>query len=75
MEAGRKEHFFRVLLDMVGIDKLKTWAAVNHGAIVLCCADGSVAGEIREVLKAYYAAELQKIQHCKGVEVMLEKLA
>uniref|UniRef100_A0A6Q2XF94 Pumilio homolog 3 n=1 Tax=Esox lucius TaxID=8010 RepID=A0A6Q2XF94_ESOLU len=34
----------------------------------------SVATEIREGLKAY-TPELQKIQNCKGVEVLLEKLA
>uniref|UniRef100_A0A674E465 Pumilio homolog 3 n=1 Tax=Salmo trutta TaxID=8032 RepID=A0A674E465_SALTR len=35
-EVGREERFSRVLLDKVGMDKLKTWAAVNRGAIVLC---------------------------------------
>ncbi|XP_020313368.1 pumilio homolog 3 isoform X2 [Oncorhynchus kisutch] len=77
-EVGREERFSRVLLDKVGMDKLKTWAAVNRGAIVLCCllnsADETVAKEVREALKAY-APELQKIQNCKGVEVLLEKLA
>ncbi|KAJ7987073.1 hypothetical protein DPEC_G00334970 [Dallia pectoralis] len=77
-ETDREERFSRVLLDTVGLDKIKTWAAVNRGAIVLCCllnsADESVAKEIREGLKAY-TPELRKIQNCKGVEVLLEKLA
>uniref|UniRef100_A0A674E4P1 Pumilio RNA-binding family member 3 n=1 Tax=Salmo trutta TaxID=8032 RepID=A0A674E4P1_SALTR len=77
-EVGREERFSRVLLDKVGMDKLKTWAAVNRGAIVLCSllnsADETVAEEVREALKAY-TPELQKIQNCKGVEVLLEKLA
>ncbi|CAB1318278.1 unnamed protein product [Coregonus sp. 'balchen'] len=41
---------------------------------LLNSADESVAEEIRGALKAY-APELQKIQNCKGVEVLLEKLA
>ncbi|XP_010875601.1 pumilio homolog 3 isoform X1 [Esox lucius] len=77
-ETGREECFSRVLLDKVGLDKMKTWTAMNRGAFVLCCllnsADESVATEIREGLKAY-TPELQKIQNCKGVEVLLEKLA
>ncbi|XP_030624667.1 pumilio homolog 3 [Chanos chanos] len=76
-EAGREERFSRVLLERVGLDKLKTWVAVNRGAIVLCCllqsADESVAEEVKGALKSV-VPDLQKIQNSKGVEALLEKL-
>ncbi|KAF5897943.1 pumilio 3, partial [Clarias magur] len=33
--SAREERFSRTLLDTVGLEKLKTWASVNRGAIVL----------------------------------------
>uniref|UniRef100_A0A8C9S642 Pumilio RNA-binding family member 3 n=1 Tax=Scleropages formosus TaxID=113540 RepID=A0A8C9S642_SCLFO len=38
MEASDREgkRFSRILLDQVGLDKLKTWVSVNRGGIVLC---------------------------------------
>ncbi|XP_051541560.1 pumilio homolog 3 [Myxocyprinus asiaticus] len=77
-EAEREECFSRILLEKVGIEKLKTWALVNRGAIVLCClihsADKTVAEEVKVALK-FILPELQKIQNSKGVEVLLERLA
>ncbi|XP_056097668.1 pumilio homolog 3 isoform X2 [Rhinichthys klamathensis goyatoka] len=77
-EAAREERFSRILLEKVELEDLKTWASVNRGAIVLCCllhsADESVAEEVRAMLKSILP-KLQKIQNCKGVEVLLEKLA
>uniref|UniRef100_A0AAR2KK05 PUM-HD domain-containing protein n=1 Tax=Pygocentrus nattereri TaxID=42514 RepID=A0AAR2KK05_PYGNA len=35
MKAAGQECFSRVLLEKVGLEKLKTWASVNRGAIVL----------------------------------------
>ncbi|XP_036385117.1 pumilio homolog 3 [Megalops cyprinoides] len=77
-EAQREERFSRVLLERVGLDKLKTWASVNRGAIVLCCllqrVDEGVAAEVKDALKSIIP-ELQKIENSKGVEALLEKLA
>ncbi|CAM4730682.1 unnamed protein product [Leuciscus chuanchicus] len=77
-EAEREERFSRILLEKVELEDLKTWASVNRGAMVLCCllhsADESVAEEVRVMLKSILP-KLQKIQNCKGVEVLLEKLA
>ncbi|XP_064163625.1 pumilio homolog 3 [Anguilla rostrata] len=77
-EAQREERFSRVLLEQVGLDKLKTWASVNRGAIVLCSllqsADEGVADELKCALKSI-VPELKKIENSKGVEALLEKLA
>lgn len=77
-EAQREERFSRVLLEQVGLDKLKTWASVNRGAIVLCSllqgADKGVADELKCALKSV-VPELKKIENSKGVEALLEKLA
>uniref|UniRef100_A0AAY4DGE8 PUM-HD domain-containing protein n=1 Tax=Denticeps clupeoides TaxID=299321 RepID=A0AAY4DGE8_9TELE len=77
-ETSREECFSQVLLEKVGLEKLKTWTSVNRGAIVLCCllqsANEGVAAEVREALKSF-VPDLQKMQNSKGVEVLLEKLA
>uniref|UniRef100_W5LNW5 Pumilio homolog 3 n=1 Tax=Astyanax mexicanus TaxID=7994 RepID=W5LNW5_ASTMX len=76
--AGREERFSRVLLEKVGLDKLKTWVSVNRGAMVLCCllqsADEGVAEDVRTALRSIIP-KLKKIQNSKGVEALLEKLA
>uniref|UniRef100_A0A8C9WFC4 Pumilio homolog 3 n=1 Tax=Scleropages formosus TaxID=113540 RepID=A0A8C9WFC4_SCLFO len=79
MEASdREERFSRILLDQVGLDKLKTWVSVNRGGIVLCCllqsADKDVSKELRSALKPMIP-KLRKMENSKGVEVLLEKLA
>jgi len=77
-EAGREERFSRVLLDNVGLDKMKAWAKVNRGAMVLGCllqsADEEVAAEVKQALMAM-VPELKEIQNSKGVEALLEKLS
>uniref|UniRef100_A0A669DBA9 Pumilio RNA-binding family member 3 n=1 Tax=Oreochromis niloticus TaxID=8128 RepID=A0A669DBA9_ORENI len=35
-EAGKEERFGRILVDTVGTNKMKSWAKVNRGAMVLC---------------------------------------
>ncbi|XP_065146271.1 pumilio homolog 3 isoform X2 [Paramisgurnus dabryanus] len=76
-EAGKDDRFSRILLEMVGLENLKTWASVNRGAIVLCCllqsADESVAEEVKAGLKCILP-QLQMMSNSKGVEVLLEKL-
>lgn len=77
-QAGREERFSRVLLDKVGMEKLKTWIYVNRGAMILCCllssADVGVVAEVREGLSSL-TSDLKDIKNSKGVEVLLEKLA
>ncbi|KAI4882721.1 hypothetical protein NFI96_028531 [Prochilodus magdalenae] len=76
--AEREECFSKVLLEKVGLNKLKTWASVNRGAIVLSCllqsADEGVAEEVKKALRSIIP-KLQKIQNSKGVEALLEKLS
>ncbi|KAK1176002.1 hypothetical protein AOXY_G777, partial [Acipenser oxyrinchus oxyrinchus] len=76
-ELGKKECFSRTLLERVGIEKLKTWATVNRGAIVLCCllqsADEDVANKVTDALKLLIS-KLKKIENAKGVKALLEKL-
>ncbi|XP_048876032.1 pumilio homolog 3 isoform X2 [Brienomyrus brachyistius] len=78
-EAGRKERFSSVLLEQVGLDKLKTWVSVNRGTIVLCCllqsTQKSVAKAVKDALMPM-VPELRKMKPTsKGVEVLLEKLS
>ncbi|KAM9820226.1 pumilio homolog 3 [Neosynchiropus ocellatus] len=77
-EAGREERFGRILVDTVGLDKLKSWAKVNRGAMVLCSllnsCDKSVASEVKETLQSF-ASELKSISNNKGVEILLENLS
>ncbi|XP_041936534.1 pumilio homolog 3 [Alosa sapidissima] len=76
-ESGREERFSRVLLDKVGLEKMKGWTAVNRGAMVLGCllqsADEGVAEEVKQALKTI-VPDLKEIQNSKGVEALLEKL-
>ncbi|XP_015195694.2 pumilio homolog 3 [Lepisosteus oculatus] len=77
-ETGREVSFSRTLLEQVGVQKLKTWASVNRGAIVLCCllqsVDDGVADEIKCALKSV-VPKLKKIENSKGIKALLEKLA
>ncbi|XP_031414639.1 pumilio homolog 3 isoform X1 [Clupea harengus] len=76
-ESGREERFSRVLLEKVGLEKMKAWVAVNRGAIVLGCllqsADDGVAEEVKQALKMI-VPDLKEIKNSKGVEALLEKL-
>ncbi|KAG7249778.1 hypothetical protein CRUP_022498 [Coryphaenoides rupestris] len=73
--AGQR--FSRILLDTVGIDRLRSWVAVNRGALVLCsllkCVDQSVVSEVRSGMLAILP-QLQKITNNKGVENLVEQL-
>ncbi|KAG7249782.1 hypothetical protein CRUP_032755, partial [Coryphaenoides rupestris] len=75
--TGREERFSRILLDTVGIDRLRSWVAVNRGALVLCsllkCVDQSVVSEVRSGMLAILP-QLQKITNNKGVENLVEQL-
>ncbi|XP_030598614.1 pumilio homolog 3 [Archocentrus centrarchus] len=76
-EAGKEERFGRILVDTVGTDKMKSWAKVNRGAMVLCSllnsCDKSVAAEVKAALESI-RSELSSISNNKGVEIRLENL-
>ncbi|XP_029371924.1 pumilio homolog 3 isoform X2 [Echeneis naucrates] len=76
-DAGKEERFGRILLDTVGTDKLRSWAKVNRGAMVLCSllnsCDKSVASEVKGALKSI-TSELSSISNNKGAEILLENL-
>ncbi|XP_076875747.1 pumilio homolog 3 isoform X2 [Brachyhypopomus gauderio] len=76
--AEREERFSRILLETVGLKKLKTWTSANRGAIVLSCllqsADEDTAAEVKVALRSILP-KLQKIQTSKGIEALLEKLS
>lgn len=76
-EAGKEERFSRILVDTVGMDKLKSWIRVNRGAMVLCCllnsCDKSVAAEVKAALESI-KSELSSISNNKGAEILLENL-
>uniref|UniRef100_A0A3Q0RWA2 Pumilio RNA-binding family member 3 n=1 Tax=Amphilophus citrinellus TaxID=61819 RepID=A0A3Q0RWA2_AMPCI len=71
------ERFGRILVDTVGTDKMKSWAKVNRGAMVLCSllnsCDKSVAAEVKAALESI-RSELSSISNNKGVEILLENL-
>ncbi|KAG2469058.1 pumilio homolog 3 [Polypterus senegalus] len=76
-QVEREQSFSRTLVDRVGMEKLKTWATVNRGAIVLCSLLQSKDEIIIDKLKAELkplSAKLGKIKNAKGVEVLLEKI-
>lgn len=77
--AGRPERFSRVLVDTVGIERLKTWVTVNRGAMMLCSllnsADESVKVEVKAALTSMTSDLEDMKNNSKGVEVLLEKLA
>uniref|UniRef100_A0A669D7Y2 Pumilio RNA-binding family member 3 n=1 Tax=Oreochromis niloticus TaxID=8128 RepID=A0A669D7Y2_ORENI len=76
-EAGKEERFGRILVDTVGTNKMKSWAKVNRGAMVLCSllnsCDKSVAAEVKAALQSI-RSELSSISNNKGVEILLENL-
>uniref|UniRef100_A0AAX7UIV0 Pumilio homolog 3 n=1 Tax=Astatotilapia calliptera TaxID=8154 RepID=A0AAX7UIV0_ASTCA len=76
-EAGKEERFGRILVDTVGTNKMKSWAKVNRGAMVLCSllnsCDKSVAAEVKAALESI-RSELSSISNNKGVEILLENL-
>uniref|UniRef100_A0A7N6AS56 PUM-HD domain-containing protein n=1 Tax=Anabas testudineus TaxID=64144 RepID=A0A7N6AS56_ANATE len=76
-EAGKEERFGRILVDTVGTEKLKSWAKVNRGAMVLCSllnsCDKSVAAEVKAALKSI-TSELRRTSNNKGAEILLENL-
>uniref|UniRef100_A0AAX7VAH9 PUM-HD domain-containing protein n=1 Tax=Astatotilapia calliptera TaxID=8154 RepID=A0AAX7VAH9_ASTCA len=71
------ERFGRILVDTVGTNKMKSWAKVNRGAMVLCSllnsCDKSVAAEVKAALESI-RSELSSISNNKGVEILLENL-
>uniref|UniRef100_A0A3Q2VIL7 Pumilio RNA-binding family member 3 n=1 Tax=Haplochromis burtoni TaxID=8153 RepID=A0A3Q2VIL7_HAPBU len=71
------EQFGRILVDTVGTNKMKSWAKVNRGAMVLCSllnsCDKSVAAEVKAALESI-RSELSSISNNKGVEILLENL-
>nr|XP_056704113.1 pumilio homolog 3 [Euleptes europaea] len=78
-EHGREGCFGRTLVEHVGVDRLKCWAAVNRGAIVLCrllqSSDQEVANRVKDGLKSLIP-KLKKTKDAKGaVKVLLEKLS
>ncbi|KAG9335738.1 hypothetical protein JZ751_004274, partial [Albula glossodonta] len=74
-EVQREERFSRILVERVGTVKLKTWASVNRGAIVLSCllqsADDGVATEVKSALQSIIP-ELQKLKNSKGMRYASE---
>ncbi|XP_021236019.1 pumilio homolog 3 isoform X1 [Numida meleagris] len=76
-ESGKDGCFGRTLVECVGIEKLKTWAEVNRGAIVLCCllrsTDQKVSNAVKKGLKKI-VPKLKLHKNVKGIEALLEKL-
>ncbi|XP_077352734.1 pumilio homolog 3 isoform X3 [Festucalex cinctus] len=75
LEAGKEERFSRILIDTVGMEKLRSWSKVNRGAMVLCSllnsCDKSVVADVKTALRDF---ELDSANSSKGAEILLEKL-
>uniref|UniRef100_A0A7M4FTN1 Pumilio RNA binding family member 3 n=1 Tax=Crocodylus porosus TaxID=8502 RepID=A0A7M4FTN1_CROPO len=76
-KSGREECFARTLVERVSIKKMKSWAEVNRGAIILCCllqsTDQEVSNNVKKGLKGLIP-NLKKNKNAKGIEALLEKL-
>ncbi|KAI3361929.1 hypothetical protein L3Q82_012280 [Scortum barcoo] len=76
-EAGKEERFGRILVDTVGTDKLKSWAKVNRGAMVLCSllnsCDQSVVAEVKAALDDI-KSELSNSSDNNGAKILLQLL-
>ncbi|XP_072453621.1 pumilio homolog 3 [Notamacropus eugenii] len=76
-ENGREGSFAKTLVEHVGIKKLKTWAGVNRGAIILSCLlqcpDPEVVNKVKSGLKSLIPT-LEKEENSKGMTALLEKL-
>uniref|UniRef100_A0A3P9I4M6 Pumilio homolog 3 n=1 Tax=Oryzias latipes TaxID=8090 RepID=A0A3P9I4M6_ORYLA len=76
-QAGREEHFGRILVDTVGTERLKSWAKVNRGAIVLCSllnsCEPSVAAEVKTALQSI-TSQLHSTCSNQGVQILLQNL-
>ncbi|XP_077593895.1 pumilio homolog 3 [Stigmatopora nigra] len=74
-EAGKEERFSRILVDTVGLEKLKSWSKVNRGAMVLCSllnsCDKSVVADVKTALQDF---NLEGTNGSKGAEILLENL-
>ncbi|XP_077479379.1 pumilio homolog 3 [Stigmatopora argus] len=75
VEAGKEERFSRILVDTVGMEKLRSWSKVNRGAMVLCSllnsCDKSVVADVKTALQDF---ELEGTNGSKGAEILLENL-
>ncbi|KYO20831.1 pumilio homolog 3 isoform X1 [Alligator mississippiensis] len=76
-KSGREECFARTLVERVSIKKMKSWAEVNRGAIILCCllqsTDQEVSNNVKKGLKGLIP-NLKKNKNAKGIDALLEKL-
>ncbi|XP_077441874.1 LOW QUALITY PROTEIN: pumilio homolog 3 [Vanacampus margaritifer] len=75
LEAGKQECFSRILVDTVGMEKLRSWSKVNRGAMVLCSllnsCDKSVVADVKIALQDF---ELDSTNSSKGAEILRENL-
>ncbi|XP_006881429.1 PREDICTED: pumilio domain-containing protein KIAA0020 homolog [Elephantulus edwardii] len=77
-ERGREGCFAKTLVEHVGMKALKSWAAVNRGAIILSSllqsSDPEVASKVKAGLKSLIPTLEKTKTPSKGVEMLLEKL-
>ncbi|XP_032722430.1 pumilio homolog 3 [Lontra canadensis] len=78
-KSGREACFAKTLVEHVGMKKLKAWASVNRGAIVLSSllqsSDQEVVQKVKAGLKGLIPTLEKNKNASKGVEMLLEKLA
>ncbi|XP_022368459.1 pumilio homolog 3 [Enhydra lutris kenyoni] len=78
-KSGREACFAKTLVEHVGVKKLKAWASVNRGAIVLSgllqSSDQEVVQKVKAGLKGLIPTLEKNKNASKGVEMLLEKLA
>ncbi|KAM5300512.1 pumilio homolog 3 [Ctenodactylus gundi] len=75
---GREGCFAKTLVEHVGVKKLKSWASVNRGAIILSSLvqsiDQEVANKVKAGLKSLIPTLEKNKNISKGIEILLEKL-
>uniref|UniRef100_A0A8C5LIX3 Pumilio homolog 3 n=1 Tax=Leptobrachium leishanense TaxID=445787 RepID=A0A8C5LIX3_9ANUR len=76
-ENGKEGCFARTLVEHVGTEKLRKWAQVNRGAIVLCCllqsCDEEIAATVKNGLKGLVSMPKDS-KNTKAIGALIELL-
>ncbi|XP_044512979.1 pumilio homolog 3 [Gracilinanus agilis] len=77
-ENGKDGSFAKTLVEHVGVKKLKSWAGINRGAIILSrllqSPDPEVTNKVKSGLKSLIPTLEKEENTSKGISALLEKL-
>ncbi|XP_007499577.1 pumilio homolog 3 [Monodelphis domestica] len=77
-ESGKDGSFAKTLVEHVGVKKLKSWAGINRGALILSRllqnSDPEVTNKVKSGLKSLIPTLEKEENASKGITALLEKL-